>query len=305
MDTLYLRMSALKKFMRCRRSFWLSYGHNMELPPDPEKPQSGARDIGTLFHLCAEWYYRGLDWRALLTEQRMDAAAEGKDWDDVYLTVGRMFETFPEWLAETGADAGEHTLILPDGEPAIERRFFASAGHYHGVEVIIHGEPDRLVVDEATGLIICDDIKTVQGLGRPPMLGVDFQNQTYGWLLESNGIRAQRFRHTQAKKNKRTAQARPPFFERHSVGYTEAQKATYLQHLGGLLTDIVGAMLIADSAPDAHHGTLYPNPTNDCDWDCDFVGVCHMMDQGDDWRGYLADNYQERESLVTIGGSTE
>jgi hypothetical protein len=30
-----------------------------------------------------------------------------------------------------------------------------------------------------------------------------------------------------------------------------------------------------------------------------------MMDQGDDWRGYLLDNYQERESLVTIGGSTQ
>jgi hypothetical protein len=261
--------------------------------------------VGTLFHLCAEWFYKGLPWRALLQQQRAEAAAEGKDWDDVYLTVARMFETYPEWLEQTGADAGEHTLILPDGEPAIERRFIASAGTYHGVEVFIHGEPDRLVVDEATGLIICDDIKTVQSLGRPPMLGIDFQNQTYGFLLESNGIPAQRFRHTQAKKNKRTATAKPPFFERHSVGYTAAQKRTYLQHLGGMLSDIVSNMLTAQTSTDAHHSVLYPNPTNDCSWDCDFVSVCHMMDQGDDWRGYLLDNYQERESLVTIGGSTQ
>lgn len=304
MDTIYLRMSALKKAMRCWRSFWLSYGHNMEQVPDPTKPQSGQRDIGTLFHLCAEWYYRDLDWKALLHEQRAAAGVEGPEWADIYKTVEAMFRTYPEWLAETGADAGTHTLVLPDGELAIERRFFASAGTYHGVEVIVHGEPDRLVVDEATGLIICDDIKTVQSLGRIQTFGIDFQNQAYGWLLEANGIPAQRFRHTQAKKNKRTAAARPPFFERHSTGYTAAQKETFLAHLGGLLDNIVTKMLVAQSTDTAHQSVMYPNPTDDCKWDCDFLGLCHMMDQGDDWRGYLRDNYQERESLVTIGGST-
>lgn len=304
MDTLYLRMSALKAYLRCRRKFWLSYGHNMELPPDAEKPQSGGRDIGTLFHTCAAWFYKGEDWRALLYQQRDEAEVYGKDWDGIYVTVERMFDSYVEWLATDGADAGTSTLILPDGSPAIEKRFIAPAGTYHGVEVFIHGEPDRIVVEEATGLIICDDIKTVKGLGRPEILGIDFQNRTYGWLLEQNGIRAQKFRHTQAKKNKRTATAKPPFFERHSVGYTAAQKATHLQHLGGMLSDIVSNMLTAQTDPDAHQSVLYPNPTNDCSWDCDFIGVCHMMEQGDDWRGYLTDNYQEREQLVNIGGST-
>ena len=40
---------------------------------------------------------------------------------------------------------------------------------------------------------------------------------------------------------------------------------------------------------------LYPNPTRDCSWDCEYRTVCLLMDEGDDWQDYLEDNYMRKE----------
>lgn len=44
---------------------------------------------------------------------------------------------------------------------------------------------------------------------------------------------------------------------------------------------------------------LYPNPTRDCSWDCNFKGVCLAMDDGSDWEHILQEEYTPR-----IGGTT-
>jgi RecB family exonuclease len=40
---------------------------------------------------------------------------------------------------------------------------------------------------------------------------------------------------------------------------------------------------------------LYPNPTRDCSWDCDFRGPCVAMDDGSDWQSMLDDGYCRKE----------
>lgn len=42
---------------------------------------------------------------------------------------------------------------------------------------------------------------------------------------------------------------------------------------------------------------LYPNPTRDCMWDCDFRGVCVAMDDGSDWGLILAEGYAPRKEM--------
>lgn len=37
---------------------------------------------------------------------------------------------------------------------------------------------------------------------------------------------------------------------------------------------------------------IYPNPTRDCSWDCDFRTVCMAMDDGSDWEQMLIDGYK-------------
>lgn len=40
---------------------------------------------------------------------------------------------------------------------------------------------------------------------------------------------------------------------------------------------------------------LYPNPTRDCDWDCDFKQACINMDDGGDWEFELENSTIDRE----------
>jgi len=39
---------------------------------------------------------------------------------------------------------------------------------------------------------------------------------------------------------------------------------------------------------------IYPNPTRDCSWDCEFRPACLTMDEGDDWEYLIEQFYQER-----------
>lgn len=40
---------------------------------------------------------------------------------------------------------------------------------------------------------------------------------------------------------------------------------------------------------------IYPNPTRDCSWDCDFKGACLNMDDGSDWEYELISSTVDRE----------
>lgn len=40
---------------------------------------------------------------------------------------------------------------------------------------------------------------------------------------------------------------------------------------------------------------LYPNPTKDCSWDCDYQAVCLSMDDGSDYEHILKSEFKERE----------
>lgn len=306
MDRHY-RVSALKRFLRCRRSFWLGYGLNFEEPPT-HLPRSGQRDIGTLFHLGAEAIDHGQRWQDVIDVDEADRIEEmgplPDEWVKTYKMVRAMLNAYITWIAEEGVDADEETLVLPDGELAIERYFGAYAGTYHGDRVFVWGKPDRLRVEAVSGLIIVDDYKTVATLARPAMLDVDYQNLAYGWILEANGIRPGKFRHTQAKKVMHTARANPPFFARHTTTYNTSQKDAFRAKLGGILDDLVSASQAVEADQSAHHARLYPTPTRDCSWDCDFVQVCSMMDNGDHWRAFLDQSYIQREQPVEIGGYT-
>jgi hypothetical protein len=39
-------------------------------------------------------------------------------------------------------------------------------------------------------------------------------------------------------------------------------------------------MTMALDAGADHHDVVPPNPTKDCTWDCDFVSICTMFDDG-------------------------
>lgn len=296
------RMSAINSFKWCRRNFWLSYGRNLVEQTDPDKPASGRRDVGTMFHTGAAAIYRGQDWQSALdswVQQQVltSGGTVSKEWATEIRMVEAMLRTYVDWLEEEGSDAGEHTLITPDGIEHIEHRLTAFAGTYHGDNVYVTGEPDRLVVDEFTGLVIIDDLKTVDSLLPPATLSFDFQGLTYEWLAAMNGIQTHQFRHTQVKKNMRTARSNPPWFARHPATFTDPQREAHRRHLAATIGRMVEALQGVEADPAAHHEWMEPTPNKDCSWRCPFINVCPMMDQGDDWEGALSEWFTTRTEI--------
>jgi hypothetical protein len=290
----YYRMSAVKEFKLCRRAFWWKYGiHGFGLEePETDGPRSGQRDVGTLAHLGVGSIYLEEDWREVLAFEKgkLQLSEPHKEWDDVFNLASLMVEGFDQWRTEEGIDAGYETL-------AIEQRLTAYAGNYHGDDVYITGQPDRIARDTMTGRLLIDDWKTVASLERPATLDIDDQKLTYGWLAEANGYeQVGTFAHTQLKKSKRTARATPPFYARHTVTYSDDQRAIHRTHLAGTINHLVEAVQKAEAEPYAHHSVLYPTPTRDCSWRCDFLMPCQMADQGDDAEGYLNVNYRPRKA---------
>lgn len=290
-------MSAVKRFKRCPRSFWLMYGtgtgDGLEKASDPDKPASGQRDEGTLTHALVEAGYLSgpeiiPEVLANLQIAQFGDQALTKEWSKVYRLSERMATGFFEWTAETGADATEETLEL-------EKRYSAFAGTFLGDDVYITGKVDRLYRDTVTGQIGMDDWKTTDSLKAPPHLDFDDQKLTYDWLLTMNGIDAATFRHTQLKKVLRTPQAAPPFYMRHPTTVSREQREAHRRHLGATITKMVAAVQMVEQNIDYHHDYLEPTPTRDCGWDCDFIAVCPLMDQGDYWQTALEEWYEPRK----------
>lgn len=297
MTTRTWRMSAVKRFKRCPRSFWLSYGtgtgDGLEKAPDPEKPASGQRDEGTLTHKLLELGYTVgpeciPEVLASTQHEMFGDVPMSKEWASVFKLAERMGTGFFEWLEETGADATEETVW-------VEKRLSAFAGTYLGDEVYLTGKVDRLALDTVTGRYIMDDWKTVDSLKAPPHLDFDDQKLTYDWLMSMNGIDVHEFRHTQLKKVLRTPQAKPPYFARHPTTVSIEQREKHRRHLGATVRKMVEAVQMVEQNIDYHHDFLEPTPTRDCGWDCDFLAVCPLMDQGDYWQTALEEWYSPRK----------
>lgn len=288
----YIRQSELKKFKRCPRSWWLSYkreGNGYQFARSTA-PQSGQRDAGTQVHLGLEHYYTGRDPITPLVGLRLEhlQSLEGlplsAEWEKVYRLSRTMVEGYTHWVAETGADAGESTL-------GVEMNMELPIGQVYGDDVILTCKIDRVVKDELSGELIIEDHKTVGSLDVSEILSVDDQGQFYCMMAAAHyGTRVNRFRHNMLRKVLRTATANPPFYGRQEVRFTEEQLNNAWQQQYAVITNMVSALQLVEADEEVmHHRVMYPTPNPQlCGWDCDFLHICPMMNNGDDWRGALA-----------------
>lgn len=291
MSTIYFRQSEIKKFKRCPRSWWLSYkkdGLGYE-PARSDEPLSGQRDVGTLVHAAIEAHRKGGVWSNPIEAFRILGQTEGwysPEWErDVFSLARIMVQGYVQWLEETGADANEETLF-------VERQLSVPIGRILGEDVILTGKLDHIVRDRTTGEVIVSDVKTVDSLTKVGAeLQVDDQGLNYLILLHAaENLPVRRFRHDMLRKVKRTATAKPPFYGRHEVAYNEEQLNNAWTHTCVVLEQMVHCLQTLGDSERYHHITVYPNPTRDCTWDCDFLPMCPMMDDGADWKGMLSDS---------------
>lgn len=270
--------SELRSFKRCRRKWWLEYVRRFQRR---RPPVIGAAPLGSRVHHALHAYYlaEGDAGRAAAFLALAEQAAEECELNpDAYDEITKeeelariMVEGYFDWLEETGADAD---LEVIGAEVAVE-----SPSPLEEVNLI--GKLDLQVRRRSSGELGFLDHKTVGDLKSPLVqLSLDEQFRMYALMqqLNASGGPAPRFQvYSMLKKVKRTATAKPPFYERYEVYINDQELRGFYTRLWGELRDLLATEEALANGAD-HRAYAYPNPTRDCRWDCPFVSVCPLFD---------------------------
>lgn len=250
-------------------------------------------DTGSAVHKGLEAYYLGTSYLTAIDDywnsiqDQLGPEADIDKWIAELVTLPNLIvEGYIEWVADEGIDIGDELLGL---EIPLE----AKIGERDGEDVVLYGTIDRLIRN-SDGQLIVDDFKTVATLGPVTTLATNYQINNYGLLVRANyGEMPHQGRHTQLKRSKRTARAKPPFYGRCKTTFNETKMQSHWLNLDGVVKDMLDVLGRLDSG--ANHGIAYPNPTLNCSWDCPFDSICPMMDDGSDWEFALETDFRQRE----------
>lgn len=292
MTTKNVTNGELRTYKECKRKWWLGW-HRKLRPIRAEGPSAAA--LGSLVHLGLQVQYDPNDQRnpyevviAKITEDMeavmsqtgdVDTAAEIRKQGELAII---MLEGYFEWLQETGNDQG---LTVVAAETKIIAPFPAIPG------VNLMGKLDLRLHRELDGARLFLDHKTVGSFAAAMKGLVQDEQLMHYHLLEYLDALAQ-FGEEQAaaqtltagalynmlRKVKRTAQSKPPYYDRIEVTHNQNQLRSYYLRVYGEVLDIMKTAERLD-AGEPHGMVAYPNPTKDCSWKCPFVGVCPIFDE--------------------------
>lgn len=289
-----IRQSEFTAAQRCPRKHHLQYTRGLTPLTDPgfrRQPASGQRDAGSAAHAGLEVIHKGgsLDEALTAVTAYVDevrsirlvgdlpelSKADDPEWWAVDRLARTMVEGYVEWLAETGFDAGFETL-------AVEWEWDQEIPGTGGLRA--YGKVDLVGFDHVRQGVVVDDNKSVTSFSQTPM-PVDFQLRTYAWAWwMATGDAPVRAGHRMLRRVLRTAKSKPPYFMYAPIHLDEQILVKHGQVLAVRALDIQTKRLYGGNI---EHPALYPVPTKDCSWDCDFTSVCPMVDEGDDWEDLL------------------
>jgi len=271
--------SEIQTFKDCRRKWWLSYYRRLQ----PKMQQmTGALALGSRIHQALDDYYsKGiplLEAHSLLVEADrktlQDSFRDTYDLDSE-AELGRiMLEGYLQWVEENGIDSELEMISTEEiiSMPMLEGR------------VELQGKIDMRVKRKADGVRMFRDFKTVGGSFTDfgAMAHMNEQILTY-MMLETaqnkDGERSEGGIFTMLKKVKRSANARPPFYDQIEVRHNVFALRSFWQRINGVLSDLMGTRDQLDKGAD-HRFVAYPRPSRDCKWKCQFFTVCPLLDDG-------------------------
>lgn len=274
-----LSNSEIQTFKDCRRKWWLTYYRRLQ---PKSKDFTGALALGSRIHEALDRYYsKGiplLEAHAQLVEQDREILTE--QWRDTSdldneAELGRiMLEGYLQWVDEEGIDL---ELEMISTEEIIIAPLFNG-------EVELQGKLDMRVRRKADGVRFFRDFKTVGGSFTDfnKMSHMNEQILTY-MLLEATtnegDERCDGGIFTLLKKVKRSANAKPPFYEQVEVRHNVFTLRSFWKRIHGTIADLMRTRKALDEGEDPAF-VAYPRPSRDCSWKCQFYTVCHMIDDG-------------------------
>ena len=293
--------SEVQSFKGCRRKWWLEWYRGLTTRTYSAQ---GPLSTGTRMHIPLAVYYQPGGTQeaataALLEAQETDLKRVTdpedpwtfqqdnskllKDFDMERI----MLEGYWEWIAETGVDS---TLEMVASEQYVE------ADLVPGVRII--GQLDARVKDVRTDRRKFIDHKNLQAFPDPNLLGINEQLLHYHlleWLITGEGeARCDEALYNILRKVKRTAKAVPPFYKRVSVTRNIVELENYRKRLTAVVEDI---QRVEDQLERGDTSAVYPTPSRDCTWKCQFFKVCRMFDDGSRVEAALEAQYMTHDPL--------
>lgn len=303
-DTLRVSNSEIQTWKDCHRKWWFVYYRQLGLKRS-EREVSGPRSLGTRVHIALEAMYtkegNPLDTLKELYDYEADQLREqGRFQEEIdavykeYDLAHAMVSGYVEWVEETGIDEG---IELIAAEDVVE-----VDSHIPGIK--LRGKMDQRVLRKSDGAKLFRDFKTVGDLTNPPKtLPLDEQMKFYMLLeyiqsLGENGTEPQ-WRtdgglYTMLRKVKRTATAKPPFYDQVEVHHNIETIRNMWVRVAKVIEELYDARTALDAGADPQY-IAYPKPSRDCTWKCDFFPVCSMVDDGSNLEGALEQYYEVRD----------
>ena len=271
--------SEIQTFKDCRRKWWLTYYRGLR---PKEQKMIGPLALGSRIHASLDAYYSKniplLEAHAQLVE--VDKNIMRSQFQDTIeleseAELGRiMLEGYLQWVEENGIDA---ELEMISTEQTISMPLFDG-------RVELQGKLDMRVRRMADGVRMFRDFKTVGGSFAEfaSLAHMNEQILTY-MMLEAaqnkEGERCEGGIFTMLKKVKRTANAKPPFFDQVEVRHNTFALRSFWSRIHGTIGDLLKVRDGLDEGGD-HNLLAYPRPSRDCKWKCQFFAVCPLLDDG-------------------------
>jgi len=264
---------------------------------------TGALALGSRIHEALDMYYSKniplLDAHAQLVDNDkkilVDAYRDTYDLESE-AELGRiMLEGYLQWVEENGIDA---ELEMISTEEIISMPLLDNS-------VVLQGKIDMRVRRKADGVRMFRDFKTVGGsfTDFSSMAHMNEQILTY-MMLETaqnkEGERSEGGIFTMLKKVKRSANARPPFYEQLEVRHNVFALRSFWQRIHGTLSDMLNTRKALDEGGD-HRFVAYPRPSRDCKWKCQFFTICPMFDDGSAAEAAIEDAFEVSNPYAYYG----
>lgn len=292
----------LNTWNRCRRKWWLTWYRGLAPIKDDHY---GIRASGIRIHRALAAYYvpegqtptdprealsRVLteDWTRIVGEIRESVSTDSFEsvqselWSkftDVSTLERAMVEGYVEWLAESGEDQSIKIIASETPRSAIVGTINNGTTPVQAVALI-----DARAIRTTDGARVFLDHKSTGDFPRlERSLRQDPQMLMYHlveWLsTEAGEARCDGALYNMIRRVKRSGTAKPPFYKRVSQPHSETELETFKTRLLGASQDMYNATAALDQGADPL-AIVYPAPTKDCHWECDFYHLCSMFDDG-------------------------
>lgn len=264
----YTSQSEIKSFQRCKRQWF--YGYVRRLREIRYTPS--ALSQGTFYHEGIE--HADGDWAAHI-DGMFERERENVDvmlHDDLHAQaeLAKLWVSgFIEWAAETGLYA-DVEILAKEQQIAIDFESF-----------VLMGKLDEVVRD-TSGAVVIRDHKTAADFQIFGLAQYDLQLPTYLMaynMMDGTDGMADQAEWVVTKKNKRTAKAKPPFYDSHRVTYKASKLAATETLWRSVMHTILGLEAAWRDTPDQfpQDALFPPSFTRDCSW-CSYRGLCAMQD---------------------------